>query len=196
MSSNITGWLYIMFVGWAQVEWTFVDLALFCGFPSICPSVTFYVNKAIFTKLSGAYSYHQKVKIIKQILTFVVRWIRDNIFQAKDVFTSHARWIRLLLEKYYHVFTSTKVNICILLFFGCNTVMSLVETRSRDKNILRYCHPKKCIPLCIDRAVNTPFYDVVFVFQSIRRWRHCRFNIGFDMEGKNWTFPISGLVGK
>ena len=49
MSSNITGWLYIMFVGWAQAEWTFDDLALFCGFPSVCPSVTFYVNKAIFT---------------------------------------------------------------------------------------------------------------------------------------------------
>ena len=64
------------------------------------------------------YSYHQKVKIIKQILTFVVRWIRDNIFQAKDVFTSHARWIRLLLEKYYHVFTSTKVNICIIFVFS------------------------------------------------------------------------------
>ena len=62
----------------------------------------------------SVHCYHQKVKIIKQILTFVVRWIRDNIFQAKDVFTSHARWIRLLLEKYYHVFTSTKVNICIL----------------------------------------------------------------------------------
>ena len=63
----------------------------------------------------SVHSYHQKVKIIKQILTFVVRWIRDNIFQAKDVFTSHARWIRLLLEKYYHVFTSTKVNICMIL---------------------------------------------------------------------------------
>ena len=62
----------------------------------------------------SVHSYHQKVKIIKQILTFAVRWIRDNIFQAKDVFTSHARWIRFLLEKYYHVFTSTKVNICIV----------------------------------------------------------------------------------
>ena len=64
----------------------------------------------------SVHSYHQKVKIIKQILTFVVRWICDHIFQAKDVFTSHARWIRLLLEKYYHLFTSTKVNICIILF--------------------------------------------------------------------------------
>ena len=114
MSSNITGWLYIMFVGWAQAEWTFADLALLCGFPSVCPSVTFYVNFKQYLLNYPVHSYHQKVKIIKQILTFVVRWIRDNIFQAKDVFTSHARWIRLLLEKYYHVFTSTKVNICIL----------------------------------------------------------------------------------
>ena len=118
MSSNSACWLYNMFVGWAQAEWTFADLALFCGFPSVCPSVTFYVNKGGPTKQYllnySVHSYHQKVKIIKQILTFVVRWIRDNIFQAKDVFTSHARWIRLLLEKYYHVFTSTKVNICII----------------------------------------------------------------------------------
>ena len=71
------------------------------------------------------HSYHQKVKIIYKYW-LLLRWIRDSIFQAKDVFTSHARWIRLLLKKYYHVFTSTKVNICILLFCGCNTVMSLV----------------------------------------------------------------------
>ena len=62
--------------------------------------------------------------------------------------------------------------------------MSLVETRSRDENILRYCHPKKCIPWCIDRAVNTPFLWRCIRFQSIRRRRHCRFNIGFDMEGE------------
>ena len=80
----------------------------------------------------------------------------------------------------------TKI-LCVentLLFFGCNTVMSLVETRSRDENILWYCHPKKCIPWCIDRAVNTPFVWRCIRFQSIRRRRHCRFNIGFDMEGE------------
>ena len=72
MSSNITGLLYIMF--WVEHKLT-EHLALFCDFPSVFPSVTFYVNKAIFTKLFGATrsSYHQKVKIIKQILTFVVR---------------------------------------------------------------------------------------------------------------------------
>ena len=75
------------------------------------------------------HSYHQKVKIIKQILTFVVRWIRDNIFQAKDVFTSHARWIRLLLEKYYHVFTSTKVNICIIYIFVVLWILMYVCVR-------------------------------------------------------------------
>ena len=71
------------------------------------------------------------------------------------------RWLKCLRVG---VFPLRYVGFTCLLFFGCNTVMSLVETRSRDKNILRYCHPKKCIPLCIDRAVNTPFYDVVFVF--------------------------------
>ena len=61
------------------------------------------------------------------------------------------------LSTKYHILLCKKVSYNHLLFFGCNTVMSLVETRSRDTNILRYCHPKKCIPWCIDRAVNTPF---------------------------------------
>ena len=114
MSSNITGWLYIMFVGWAQAEWTFARFGMVFR-PSVQLSHLTSTKQYLLNYSVHIYSYHQKVKIIKQILTFVVRWIRDNIFQAKDVFTSHARWIRLLLEKYYHVFTSTKVNICIIL---------------------------------------------------------------------------------
>ena len=60
--------------------------------------------------------------------------------------------------------------------------MSLVETRSRDENILRYCHPKKCIPWCIDRAVNTLFYDVIFFLNPFAADATVAFNIGFDME--------------
>ena len=60
--------------------------------------------------------------------------------------------------------------------------MSLVETRSRDEHILRYCHPKKCILWCIDRVVNTLFYDVLFVFNPFAAGATVVYNISFDME--------------
>ena len=79
---------------------------IFCGFPSVFPSVIFTSTKQYLLNYS-VHSYYQKVKIIKQILTFVEvnTW---SYFSSKRLFTSHARWIRLLLEAYYHY-------ICIIL---------------------------------------------------------------------------------
>ena len=55
----------------------------------------------------------------------------------------------------------------MLLFFGCNTVMSLDETWSRDENILRYCLPKKCIHGVLTARSIHIFYDVVYSSFSI-----------------------------
>ena len=74
--------------------------------------------------------------------------------------------------------------------------MSLVETRSRDKNILRYCHPKKCIPWCIDRAVNTPFYDVVFVFNPFAAGATVVLISASTWKGKTERFQSVDLVRK